>query len=118
MPIQRTCTDSNTEKPHEPTSALPSQHGFKLASLNINKLTTYIEELRILLAHNEIDISSINETKLNETVCLPLSPFLSFFNTLFLTHNCKNVVTAIYHLLYVICIYLHVFYFSLTPLYN
>ena len=47
---------------------MPSQHGFKLASLNINKLTTHIDELRIFLAHNEIDILSINETKLNETI--------------------------------------------------
>jgi len=47
---------------------LPSHRGFKLASLNINKLTTHIDELRIFLAHNEIDILSINETKLNETI--------------------------------------------------
>ena len=46
----------------------PSQRGFKLASLNINKLTTHIDELRIFQAHNEIDILSINETKLNETI--------------------------------------------------
>ncbi|CAH3194280.1 unnamed protein product [Porites evermanni] len=53
---------------HEPTSVLPSQRGFKLASLNINKLITHIDQLRILLAHNEIDILSINETKFNETI--------------------------------------------------
>ena len=47
---------------------LPSQRGFKLASLNINKLITHIDQLRILLAHNEKDILSINETKLNETI--------------------------------------------------
>lgn len=47
---------------------MPSHRGFKLASLNINKLTTHIDELRIFLAHNEIDILSINETKLNETI--------------------------------------------------
>ena len=47
---------------------MPSHCGFKLASLNINKLTTHIDELRIFLAHNEIDILSINETKLNETI--------------------------------------------------
>ncbi|XP_078377802.1 uncharacterized protein LOC144660957 [Oculina patagonica] len=50
------------------SSVLPSQRGFKLASLNINKLTTHIDELRILLANNVIYIISINETKLNETV--------------------------------------------------
>ena len=47
---------------------LPSQRGFKLASLNINKLITHIDQLRILLAHNELDILSINQTKLNETI--------------------------------------------------
>ena len=46
---------------------LPSQRGLKLASLNINKLITHIDQIIILLAHNEIDILSINETKLNET---------------------------------------------------
>ena len=66
VPIQ--CTKRNTEESHEPTSVLPSQRGFKLASLYINKLITHIDQLRILLAHNEIDILSINETKLNETI--------------------------------------------------
>ena len=45
----------------------PSHRGLKLASLNINKLITHIDQIIILLAHNEIDILSINETKLNET---------------------------------------------------
>ena len=60
MPIQ--CTKRNTEESHEPTSVLPSQRGFKLASLNIIKLITHIDQLRILLAHKEKDILSINET--------------------------------------------------------
>lgn len=44
---------------------MPSQRGLKLASLNINKLTIHIDELWILLANNDVDILSINETKLN-----------------------------------------------------
>ena len=52
MPCLFQCTKRNTEKSHEPTSVLPSQRGFKLASLNINKLITHIDQLRILLAHN------------------------------------------------------------------
>ena len=60
VPIQ--CTKRNTEECHEPTSVLPSQRGFKLASLNINKLITHIDQLKILLVHDEIDILSINET--------------------------------------------------------
>lgn len=51
-----------------PTPVLPPWHGFKLASLNINKLTAHIDELRILLANNKIDVMSINETKLGETI--------------------------------------------------
>ena len=39
-----------------------------MASLNINQLTTHIDELRILLANNDIDIIFINETKLNESI--------------------------------------------------
>ena len=49
-------------------SALPSERGFKLASLNIFKLTTHMDKLRILLANNDIDIISINETKLDEVI--------------------------------------------------
>ncbi|EDO35509.1 predicted protein [Nematostella vectensis] len=45
---------------------LPRQRGFKLAALNINKLTTHIDELRILLDENPIDILAINETKLDD----------------------------------------------------
>ena len=41
-----------------------------MASFNINQLTTHtgIDKLRILLANNDIDIVSINETKLNESI--------------------------------------------------
>lgn len=49
-------------------SVLPSQRGFKMASLNINHLLAHIDELRILLASNDIDIIAINETKLDEDI--------------------------------------------------
>jgi len=49
-------------------SLLPSRRGLKLASLNINKFTTHIDELRVFLTQNKIDILSIHETKLNETI--------------------------------------------------
>ena len=35
--------------------------------MNINKLTTHIDELRVYLASNDIDVLAINETKLNES---------------------------------------------------
>ena len=61
------CTKHSAEESHEPTSVLSSQHGFKLASLNINNFVTHTDELRIL-ARKEIYILLINETKLNETI--------------------------------------------------
>ena len=70
MPIQH--PTSNAEKSHmsnhsvsESSSLLPSRGGFKLASLNIDKLSTHISKLITFLANN--DILSINETKLHET---------------------------------------------------
>ena len=48
----------------DPTQILPPKRGLKLASLNTNKLTTHIDELRVLLANNDTDVLSINETKL------------------------------------------------------
>ena len=46
--------------------ALPSTRGFKLALLNINNLLAHLDELKIYLADNDIDILSINESKLND----------------------------------------------------
>lgn len=46
----------------------------KLACLNINKFTTHINELRILLSHNDVDILSINETKLDANISVMISP--------------------------------------------
>ena len=47
---------------------LPSGRGFKIAGLNINSLTKHTDELRILLADYSIDILSINETKLDDSI--------------------------------------------------
>ena len=44
------------------------ESGFKIAGLNINSLTKHIDELRILLADCSIDILSIKETKLDDSV--------------------------------------------------
>ena len=38
---------------------------FKLTSVNINKLSTHIDEVRILLADEYFDVLAIQETKLN-----------------------------------------------------
>ena len=42
--------------------------GFKLASLNIASLPKHIDELRVLLSDNPLDILSINETRLDGSV--------------------------------------------------
>ena len=54
----------SNDKGADPTQILPPKRGLKLASLKINKLTTHIDELRVLLANNGTHVLSINETKL------------------------------------------------------
>ena len=43
---------------------IPSKRGFKIASLNVNKLSTHIDEIRILLSDKCLDVLAIQETKL------------------------------------------------------
>ena len=59
---------SPTQNPIDRSRVLPSKRGFKLASLNIDKLTTHLDELKIFLVSNDIDVLAINETKLNEYI--------------------------------------------------
>ena len=47
---------------------LPSSRGFKLANLNITSLVKHIDEVRILLADTPVDVLSINETRLDDSV--------------------------------------------------
>ena len=49
-------------------SFFPRKRGFKLASLNITSLPKHIDELRILLADDPVDILPINETRLDDSV--------------------------------------------------
>ena len=51
-----------------PKLAIPPFHGFKLASLNIRGLIDYIDELRVLLADNPIDILALMETWLDTSI--------------------------------------------------
>ena len=46
----------------------PNQRGLKIANLNINSLFKHIDELRINMADQTIDILGINETKLDSSV--------------------------------------------------
>ena len=39
-----------------------------MACLNITSLSKHIDELRVLLQNNSLDLLAINETRLNETI--------------------------------------------------
>jgi exonuclease III len=39
-----------------------------MASLNINSLLTHIDELRVFLSNNKLDVLAINETKLDDSI--------------------------------------------------
>ena len=47
---------------------VPKGRGFKMACLNINSLTKHIDELRVVLSNQCVDILAINETKLDDTI--------------------------------------------------
>ena len=49
------------------TNIIPSK-GLVMAAININRLTTHIDELRLFIAQEKIDILAINETKLDDLV--------------------------------------------------
>ena len=51
--------NSTTDPPSDP---------LRIASLNINGLSTHVDELRVYLATNDIDILAINETKLDGSI--------------------------------------------------
>ena len=47
---------------------LPNTRGFKLASLNITSLVNHIDELRVFIAGNRVDVLAINETGLDSNI--------------------------------------------------
>ena len=51
-----------------PDSIIPKGRGFKIASLNITSLLKHLDELRILLNYNCIDLLAINETRLDGSI--------------------------------------------------
>ncbi len=42
--------------------------GLKIACLNFNSQSKHIDELRVIMLNNSLDILTINETKINESV--------------------------------------------------
>lgn len=49
----------------DPLLTTSFKRGFKLASLNVNKLSTHIDEIRILLVDKCLDVLAIQETKVD-----------------------------------------------------
>lgn len=49
-------------------SLLPKARGFKMASLNIASLVLHIDELRITLNDQCLDVLCLNETRLDSTI--------------------------------------------------
>ena len=58
-------SDSNTHK--QTDFNLPKHRGFKIAFLNIASLSKHIDELRLNMQHQYLDILVLNETRLDET---------------------------------------------------
>ena len=48
------------------STLMPKCRGFEMASLNITSLLKHIDELRVFLHDQNIDVLAINETRLNE----------------------------------------------------
>ena len=59
-------SDSNTHK--QTDFNLPKHRGFKIAFLNIASLPKHIDELRLNMQHQYLDILVFNETRLDETI--------------------------------------------------
>ena len=49
-------------------SFLPLKRGIKMANIKITSLLKHIDELRILRADSPVDVLSINETRLDDSV--------------------------------------------------
>ena len=62
---------SNIDKSNNPfkqNELVPSIRGFKMASLNITSLPKHIDELRIAMKNNEIDVLAINESRMDNSI--------------------------------------------------
>ena len=67
-----TCVNRN-RRPNDHCSAKPMSfdkitpeiRGFKIAVLNVNSLAKHINELKVFMANNALDVLAINESKLD-----------------------------------------------------
>ena len=65
---------------------VPNIRGLKIASLNINSLLKHIDELRVCVSKQQIDILAINETKLDSNIPMDLIS-LEGYNWLSMNRN-------------------------------
>ena len=72
MPCWTTAAASNDEifsdTISESNYLLTNTRGFKLASLNITSLVNHIDELRVFIFSNRVDVLAINETRLDSNI--------------------------------------------------
>ena len=47
---------------------IPTTCGFEMASLNITSLLKHLDELKVFLCNNPIDVLAINETRLDFSI--------------------------------------------------
>ena len=59
---------------------IPNNRGFKMACLNITSLSKHIDELRVHLQNNSLDLLAINETRLNESLIADNEISISGYN--------------------------------------
>ena len=60
--------DINTNSYLLNKGSLENLKGFRIAHLNITSIPKYIDQLRLYLANNPVDILSVNETRLDDFV--------------------------------------------------
>ena len=59
---------TEASKPPCLPNSLLANRGFKIAFLNVNSLIKHIDDLKIFLADNPVDVLAINESKLDDSV--------------------------------------------------
>ena len=68
MATPNSTTTTSARSNSNPDFIFPKGRGFKMASLNITSLLKHIDELRIVLDGQPIDILAINETRLDGSI--------------------------------------------------
>ena len=63
---QSTCDKSPSN--YDPLSNIKALKGFKIAALNIASLISHIDELKMVMSSQTLDILAINETRLDSTI--------------------------------------------------